>query len=259
MDSFHQSPVAQTPVLRESNTFEFDCYPSNACPARCCKNADMYLYPYDVIRMKRKLGITSNAFIENHTVVAIRDNPYFPHVMLKMSDSEDKACPFLVDDACTVYEDRPFSCRAYPLERAVARFGESEKREIRYAIAKHSHCLGHVEKRTWTIREWIDNQKLDPYNEMNDLWVDMDTLFRSNPWGERGLESPALKMSFMACFNIDKLRDFVFNSSFLSRFDVDHERLEKIQTDDAALMIFGFDWVRFFLTGKGPLKSSENK
>jgi uncharacterized protein len=253
MDQFYQTPIAQTPILREKDTFEFACHPGVACFTRCCRNTDMYLYPYDIIRLKTKLGITSEEFINQHTVVAIRDNPYFPHVMLKMSDAEDKACPFLTSDGCSVYEDRSFSCRAYPLERAVARFGESGDREIRYSIARHSYCEGHGEKKTWTIREWMNNQELDIFNEMNDPWVDMDTIFRNNPWGERGIESPALKMAFMACFNVDKLRAFVFNSSFLSRFEVEDERMELIQTDDAALMIFGFDWVRFFLTGKGPL------
>ena len=99
----------------------------------------------------------------------------------------------------------------------------------------------------------MDSQELEAFNNMNDLWVDMDTLFRKNPWGDRGLDSPALKMAFMACYNVDKFRDFVFNSSFLSRFDVNKDRMEKIQSDDATLLIFGFDWVRFFLTGKGPL------
>ena len=249
-------PAQQSPTLRETDTFEFACHPGVGCFTRCCRNADMYLYPYDIVRLKTNLGITSEAFIHEHTVVAIRDNPHFPHVMLKMSEAKDRACPFLTADGCTVYEDRPFSCRAYPLERAVARFGKKGQREVRYAIARHSHCQGHGEKTTWTIQDWMENQKLEPFNKMNNLWVDLDTLFRSNPWGERGLESPALKMAFMACFNVDKLRDFVFNSSFLSRLEVDDERVEKIKTDDTALMVFGFDWVRFFLTNRGPLSAN---
>jgi Fe-S-cluster containining protein len=259
MDKHNQSPLDQIPALRETDTFEFACHSGVSCFTRCCRDTDMYLYPYDIIRLKTKLGLTSEEFINRHTVVAIRDNPSFPHVMLKMSDAEDKACPFLTDDGCSVYEDRPFSCRAYPLERAVARYGESDDREIRYFIARHPYCKGHSEKRMWTVQEWMNNQKLEAFNAMNDLWVDIDTIFRNNPWGDHGLESPSLKMAFMACFNVDKLRNFVFNSSFLTRFNVDNERLERLQTDDAALMIFGFDWVRFFLTGKGSLSEKNQR
>jgi len=60
-------------------------------------------------------------------------------------------------------------------------------------------------------------------------------------------------MAFFACFNVDKLKDFIFESSFLSRFDVSEERKEKIMESDVELMKFGFDWVQYFLTSKGPL------
>jgi Fe-S-cluster containining protein len=214
----------------------------------------MYLYPYDIVRLKTRLGISSEAFLEKHTTVYIRDNPYFPHVMLKMSDSKDKACPFLQADGCAVYEDRPFSCRAYPLERAVARYGDRGGRDVCYFIARHDYCKGHEEKKEWTVSSWMANQELADYNAMNDLWVDIDTLFRSNPWGEKGLESPAVKMAFMACYNVDKLRTFVFDTSFLTRMTVPQVRIDQIRSNDAALMVFGFDWVRFFLTNSGPLK-----
>lgn len=243
------------PVLTESDTFYFHCHSQVSCFTRCCRNTDMYLYPYDIVRLKTGLGMSSEEFLKRHTTVYIRDNPHFPHVMLKMSDSEDKACPFLKADGCTVYKDRPFSCRAYPLERAVARCDGRSGRDVCYFIARHPYCRGHEEKRQWTVASWMDNQALADYNAMNDLWVDIDTIFRGNPWGNRGLDSPALKMAFMACYNVDKLRTFFFDSSFLNRITVPAARIEKIRADDAELMIFGFDWVKLFLTNAGPLRS----
>ena len=183
-----------------------------------------------------------------------RDNPYFPSVMLKMSDTESKACPFLKDEGCTIYEDRPISCRTYPLERAVARGGTNAHRMDCYVIARHSYCLGHNELRKWTVEDWIADQKIREYNEMNNLWVEIDTIFRDKPWGEQAISNPALKMSFMACFNLDRFKDFIQESTFLSRFEVTPARLEQIMNSDVELMKFGFDWVKFFLTGKGPLR-----
>ncbi len=240
-------------ILLEKDTFRFECHPGVACFTRCCRNADMYLYPYDIIRMKEQLGISSDEFLKKHTISAFRDNKYFPSLMLKMSDDEEKSCPFLSDKGCTVYEDRPFSCRAYPLERAVARLNDGYGRLVQYFIANHPYCLGHKEPREWTVREWTEDQQLQQYDEMNDLWVDMDTIFRRNPWGDKGINSPALKMAFLACFNVDKLKEFILDSSFLSRFDVPEERKEKIMESDVKLMKFGFDWVQYFLTSKGPL------
>jgi hypothetical protein len=34
---------------------------------------------------------------------------------------------------------------------------------------------------------------------------------------------------------------------------VPQERIEKLMESDVELMKFGFDWIKFFLTGTGPL------
>jgi hypothetical protein len=66
-------------------------------------------------------------------------------------------------------------------------------------------------------------------------------------------------MAFMACFNIDQFRRFVFGSTFLSRFDVPEERVENMKRDDVALMRFGFDWAKFFLSGQPTLALRKEK
>ena len=239
--------------IHSEDKIRFDCYPGVACFTRCCKDADMYLYPYDIIRMKNGLSMSSDRFLEQYTIQAVRDNPYFPSLMLKMSDDEEKSCPFLSQKGCTIYKDRPYSCRSYPLERAVARIGDENGRKVLYFIMRHNYCLGHEAPREWTVTEWIQGQEMDVYNEMNDLWVDIDSIFRANPWGTQGTDNPALKMAFMACFNIDVFKKFIFESSFLSRFDLPRERIEKIKKSDVELMKFGFDWIKFFLAGSGPI------
>jgi len=250
------TPIDSNRTLTGDDTIRFDCHPGLACFTRCCRDADMYLYPYDILRMKNRLGISSEHFLKKYTFSAIRDNPYFPNIMLKMSDNKDKACPFLTSDGCTIYEDRPFSCRAYPLERAVARMRNQTERVACYFITNHPYCLGHKETRKWTVSEWINDQQIQLYNDMNDLWVDIDTLFRRNPWGPQGIESPAFKMAFMACFNVDKLKSFVLESTFLARFNVSQNRIDAIIASDVELMKFGFDWIQLFLTGTGPLAPS---
>ena len=240
-------------ILGPSDAFRFGCHPGVPCFTRCCRDADMYLYPYDILRMKRHLGMTSEAFLNAHTVVAIRDNPYFPHVMLKMSDAQDRACRFLSSDGCHIYPHRPYACRAYPLERAVAREARGGDRTAYYGIARHPYCQGHAEKIVWTLSDWATDQDLAAFEAMNDHWVDIDSLLRTNPWGERGLRSPAFQMVFMACYNLDEFRRFVFESSFLMRFEIPAPRLEAVRAEDEALMLLGFDWVRRMLRNEGPL------
>jgi len=252
-DNVFHGKITSSRKLITKETIKFDCNPRVACFTRCCKDADMYLYPYDIVRMKKRLGISSDQFLALYTFQAFRDNPYFPSLMLKMSDDVDKSCQFLSATGCTIYKDRPFSCRAYPLERAVARRGDENERKVLYFIMRHDYCHGHKESRKWTIKEWIEDQKIQIYNEINDLWVDIDSIFRANPWGLQGVKSPRLKMAFMACFNVDEFKKFIFESSFLSRFNLSREKTAKLKKSDVELMKFGFDWTKFFLTGTGPL------
>jgi hypothetical protein len=61
------------------------------------------------------------------------------------------------------------------------------------------------------------------------------------------LTDQAKKMFFMISYNSDKFRQFVFESSFLERFDVDEKTLQKLKEDDVALLNFGIDWLREIL------------
>lgn len=246
-------PTTTSPV--GGGKFRFDCHPGVKCFMKCCRDADMYLYPYDIIRMKSRLGIGSQEFLEKYTLTAFRDNPSFPNVMLRMADLPEKPCPFLASQGCSIYEDRPSSCREYPLERAVARMSHQGKRPSFYFVKQVPYCLGHQEKKEWTVNEWIDDQTIGPYNEMNDLWVEMDTLFRSELWGDGEAARRRLKMAFTACFNVDQFKRFVLESSFRSRFRISDSRLEMMNTDDVETMKFGFEWAKFFLTGRGSFGS----
>ena len=54
-------------------------------------------------------------------------------------------------------------------------------------------------------------------------------------------------MFFMVSYNIDKFRQFVFESTFLDRFDVNAETQEKLKTDDVELLKFGVNWLKEIL------------
>ncbi len=157
MPEKRNTPVGDTSrYLLGDGTFRFACHSGVACYTRCCHNADMYLYPYDIIQLKQRLGMTSEEFLMQHTITAFRENPCFPNVMLKMSDLPDSPCSFLSENGCTVYEDRPYSCRAYPLEPAFYGDGENQLNICCY-VARHGHCLGHRENPKWTARQWMED------------------------------------------------------------------------------------------------------
>ena len=47
--------------------FQFHCHPGVACFNACCKGIDIALTPYDILRLKNRLGISSTEFLVRHT------------------------------------------------------------------------------------------------------------------------------------------------------------------------------------------------
>jgi len=238
-------PDGMVPLGKGS--FWFACHPGLPCFRTCCRQLDMYLYPYDIIRLKKRLTISSDEFLRQHTRLGRAGNPYFPAVMMRMLDNEEQTCPFLAADGCSVYEDRPTACRTYPLERAVDRTPAGGRPEEYFFVTNHSYCLGHQEDREWTLKEWLRDQKLLDYNGMNDLWAEVDTLFAGNPWQGEGAAGPKQQMAFMVCYNVDNFRSFVREHDLLRRFRLDKTRRRLIGKSDEALLKFGFDWLKYIL------------
>jgi uncharacterized protein len=56
-------------------------------------------------------------------------------------------------------------------------------------------------------------------------------------------------MAFMALYNLDRFREFIFQSSFLTRYAVKPVIQKKIRKDDTALLKFSLEWVGFFVWG----------
>ncbi|MBF0423161.1 MAG: YkgJ family cysteine cluster protein, partial [Magnetococcales bacterium] len=59
---------------------------------------------------------------------------------------------------------------------------------------------------------------------------------------------------YMASTNPEAFRNFVFDSTFLKRFQVDPETERKILEDDLALTDFAFSWLKSILFGDQEVK-----
>lgn len=235
--------------------FNFACHSGVGCYTHCCRKLELHLYPYDIIRLKTRLAISSDEFLQRYVGVIKGTNPCFPALLLNMRDNPEKTCPFLGDKGCSVYEDRPSACRTYPLERAVERCsGGSRPREF-YFMTDHSYCLGHKEKKEWTVKEWVRDQSIQYYNQMDDLWAEMDTLFADHTlWRGEGSAGPRQQLAFMVCYNVDLFRQYVDEHKLLKQFRLDNSRRKLIEADDNALLQFGFDWLKFVLAERPTLQ-----
>lgn len=235
--------------IGRNDTFNFRCHPDISCFNRCCRNLNLFLYPYDVIRLKHRLKLTSEEFLDRHVDIVLRDSTFFPDVLLSMSDNPEKTCPFLSDSGCLVYPDRPDACRTFPLEQGVLYNATAKKPEPVYFFRPPDFCMGQYEKDSWTPETWARDQDALTYRKMTLLWSDLRRLFHDDPWHGEGPGGPRGKMAFMAIYNMDGFRNFIFESTFLKRYRIKSALVKKLQTDDVALMKFGFEWVKFYLWG----------
>jgi uncharacterized protein len=248
-------PDSRQPLGKQR--FSFACHAGLVCYKSCCRRQSLFLYPYDVIRLKNRLGLDSEEFLSRHAGVGRGQNRFFPSLMLQMVANEEKTCPFLGEGGCTVYEDRPSACRTYPLERAVLRPAGSARLEEYYFLARHEYCQGHNEERQWSVKEWLQDQQVVQYNLMDDLWAEMDALFAANPWQGEGAAGPRQQLAFLVCYNIDGFRRYVRDFSLLAKFRLDKAQRRSIDNSDEELLRFGFNWLKFVLAGMPVLKEKK--
>jgi len=212
--------------------FCFLCHRDLACFNRCCRDINIFLSPYDVLRLSRKLKLQTGDFLANHTI-RLQPGGGFPVVLIKMRAEDDLQCPFLSPQGCSVYDERPWSCRMAPVEIRGA---------DRYGFAFDSdHCHGLLETKEWTVAEWMKNQGNDHYEEWEAGFKDLPERLRFT--GFSSLDDHIRETFYMTCYDLDRFRRYVLESNFLQAFHVDRTEAKTLHHDDLALLRFGFHWL----------------
>ncbi len=249
-----QSVVVPQQLTRKDR-ITFRCHPGIGCFTKCCSGIRINLTPYDIYRLKNRLGMSYHDFLMQYTVPKSVDGTPLPIVVLKLKDDDIKSCPFVTPEGCTVYTDRPVTCRYYPIGMAIMKKHDRKTGEDFFIKIKEDHCLGHNEARDWTIDEWRADQESDLYDEMNHDW--MEVVLKAKTLGIVELGQKSLDLFFMVSSNLDMFRDFVFNSNFLTSYEIEPEVVEKIRQDELELLKFSLKWLRFTMFGEGDFKVSE--
>ncbi len=240
--------VQNTERMDANHVFQFKCSPGVTCFTQCCQDVTIVLTPYDVMRMKKVLGISSDDFLDTYTIILSRDKKLIPLVVLKMNE-QDKKCPLVTKEGCSIYEDRPWPCRMFPLDM-------NDDGTFRI-IADKSRCLGLQASEKWPISEWLVDQGIAIYQQMNDLFAQVTTPLQAM---DLDIDNPKIyQMTFMALYNLDKFREFVFKSTFLEKFEVDQPTIEKIKRSDIELLKFSYDWLKFGILGQKTFTVKQEK
>lgn len=256
------NPVVPTRLTNE-DTFSFSCHKGVSCWNQCCHGADITLSPACILRLSKRLEMSPSEFLAKYTVPDYWGQTKLPVPKLKMAgeDGTTAPCPFVTEEGCSVYSDRPVTCRYYPLGRITVKMKDSDDKDEFHFLVKEEHCRGHDEPREISVDGFREEQGVGPYDDINRGWTDILMKMASwisigGPYGKTPTEQTQ-RMFFMATTDVDSLRRFILETKFLDTYEIDAEAVEVIKHDDAMLLQLGYDWLKTILFNEPALPMKE--
>ena len=229
------APIEATRLLR------FACHPGVACFTECCRELDLALTPYDVLRLKRHLEISSGKFLAQYVIVEWDEQQVFPNCYLTMVDDGRASCVFVDAAGCTVYTDRPGSCRAYPIGRGAARTVEGRPAES-LVLIREPHCLGFGEEAEQAAGDYLRDQGLEPYNQYNDALLEL----LQHPRVRNRTFRPTrhqLDQYMLALYDLDQFRSALNEGRLTLSDPLTPAQLKGLTGDDEELLLLGIRWL----------------
>jgi uncharacterized protein len=223
--------------------FQFHCHAGLSCFNRCCQNPTVILKPYDILRLRRRLGLTSTAFLERYTTRIREDTSRLDLVLLDIDKAGGGGCPFLGAAGCSVYEDRPAACRLFPIIQ-----GSRLKKdgiEDSYFCKRLDFCQGLGAGPEWTLAQWRADQELEPYDVLNRAWLEIILKRGALKPSTDDARGPA--QFYLAAYDLDKFRGFVFGTPLLQTFEIPANVAAVLQKNDLALLRFGYTYLKMVL------------
>jgi len=221
--------------------FTFACHSAVPCFTECCRELDLALTPYDVLRLKRQLQITSGPFLEQYVIIEWDEEQLFPTCYLTMVDDGRASCVFVNEQGCSVYTDRPGSCRAYPVGRGAARGADDTPAES-LILLQESHCRGFTEGGLQTMRAYLLDQGLEVYNRFNDALLQL----LQHPNIQSRTFRPSrqqLDQYMLALFDLDQFRRQMADGRIALQRPLTPAQLKGLAGDDEELLLLGVRWL----------------
>lgn len=252
----YESPVAPT-ELSNDDEFQFDCHPGISCFNACCRNIDISILPYDILRLKNRLGISSSKWVNSYTVPFAMDQHQLPGLKLATQEG-NKACVFLSEEGCQVYEDRPTACRYYALgSMGIRREGNAHVEDVFFKV-KEDHCKGHDEPKKQTVGEYRKSQGVEKYDEMNREWRDIILKKRSSGPTVGAPSERSLQLFDMCSYDIDTFEKFIKSDSFTKLFKLNEETRKEVENDQEALLLFAARFLKQVLFGEMTIEMNDS-
>ena len=252
-----ESPFGESPVMPEllegTTTIQFQCRKGIDCWNACCSNIDISLTPVDILRLSRRLDISTTEFLVQYTFPYELEPNGIAGVKFKPVEN-GSACQFMRPEGCDVYSDRPTACRYYPVALLSMRRSDEYTDRNAYALVKEAHCHGHNEPRQISIEDYRQEQGVVEYDELGRGWRQLVLKKKSSGPTIGAPSKRSLQLWFMACYDLDRFRDFVASTAFNEVYDIPWNEMQKILSTDTELMLFAFQFLRQTMFGEESIK-----
>ena len=158
--------------LSPDSGFTFHCHAGQTCFNQCCRTPTIILSPYDLLRLKQGLGITSGQLLERYTRQEIEPNSNLPLVFIDAYRSPEGGCPFVGAAGCTFTRIGPGpACRLFPLTMG-SRLTRMVSRTTTFA-AGWIIARGFDAEIEWTVASWMASQGFAEYDQGRRAWLEI--------------------------------------------------------------------------------------
>jgi Fe-S-cluster containining protein len=233
--------------LSLDSTFTFHCHADLPCFNQCCRTPTIILSPYDILRLKQALGITSGELLQRYTRQEIEPESNLPLVLIDPCRSEESRCPFLGAPGCLVYAHRPAACRLFPITMG-SRLTADGVVDY-YFRRKLDYCRGFDAEVQWTLKSWMANQGFSEYDQGRRAWIDI--LLQAGRQEPGEVDALVQDLFATLAYDLDKFRRLVSEPAFLQAYGVDARESASLQTDDLALLRLSYRVLPTLLTREG--------
>jgi Fe-S-cluster containining protein len=221
--------------------FRFFCGPHLSCFVECCRGTRIWLYPFDVLRISRSLGLSTGAFLDRFCCYYDEDGPGYPILLLRSADEGRGRCPFAQDPGCTIYPDRPWICRLFPVSPRECRTDRTPDEERRFSIVEWEGCRGVRNGPEVSIREWFERSGTAIYDETYLDWQDLTLGLREG--GRLPLTGAAAELFKLGSYDPDRLLDELATGNWQQELPLTLEELTAARHDDLALLALSCRWL----------------
>lgn len=161
----------------DASEFKFHC--REDC-TKCCENSTVLLSPYDLQRILQAKQVSFQHFLNHYGLLFYNQDL---HNMLCIKLRSNPACVFLKEGLCSIYQDRPFGCRMYPLGFHIR---SKTKEEVVFFDSKE--CPGFNEGKLWNVAAWKKESSIPQYMPFFELWDLICTYFDHHNFPKDNLE-----------------------------------------------------------------------